>query len=70
MLTETENQTYLRRSKAAFEAAKIAETEARKVLAQAVELTKKSKEKYEQYFFAEEKAEVVRRKSTYNHCTA
>jgi len=69
MINETENQIYLRRSKEAFSAARRAESDARRALAQAVEQTRLAKEKYERFFEAEEQAEVKRRKSDYRHCT-
>ena len=69
MNNETENQVYLRRSKEALDIARTAENDARRALAQAVEQTRRAKEKYERLFEAEEKAEVKRRLSDYRHCT-
>jgi len=69
MMNETENQTYLRRAKEAFNSARIAEGDLRRALSQAVENTRIAKEKYERLFEAEEQAEVKRRKADYRHCT-
>lgn len=69
MNNETENQIYLRRAKETLAAAREAESNARRALAQAVEQTQKAKEKYERLFEAEEQAEMKRRKTDYRHCT-
>jgi hypothetical protein len=61
MNNETEDQTRLRRAKEAMASCQSAENEARKSLALAVESTKRSREKYEELFLAEEKREVFRR---------
>ena len=60
-MNETENQIRLRRAKEALAACQSSENEARRVLAAAVESTKRAKEKYETLFMAEDKAEYNRR---------
>jgi len=67
-MNETENQVRLRRSKEALLCYRYTEDEARKNLAIAVELTKRAREKYEELFMAEEKAEQQRLIESYNHC--
>lgn len=56
MFNETENQTRLRRAKEALIDLKIAENEARKALAAAIELSERAREKYEELRTAEENA--------------
>lgn len=68
-MNETENQTRLRRAKDALAFARETETSARKALSDAVEATKRAKERYEDLFLAEEQAECARLKSTYDHAT-
>lgn len=63
-MNETENQTRLRRAKEAIAAFRETEAAARKALNDATEATKRAKERYEELFLAEEKAEAARRKST------
>lgn len=65
----TDNQIRLKRAKDALGIYRDAEIEARKRLADAVESTRRAKEKYEELFAAEERAEVERRKSDYCHAT-
>lgn len=67
---ETENQTRLRRAKESIVFFQANEVEARKALANAVEATKRAKEKYEELFIAEENIERIRRMNKYNHCTS
>lgn len=69
MSNETETQTRLRRAKEALAAYQNAEAEARKVLAGAIESTKRARDKYAELFLAEETRERARRMDTYNHCT-
>ena len=69
MFTETENQTRLRRAKENLVALKVAENEARKALAAAVESTKRARERHDELFLKEEIAERARRMKNYNHCT-
>ena len=69
MFKETENQTRLRRAKENLVALKMAENEARKALAAAIELSERAREKYEELFLKEENAERARRMKNYNHCT-
>lgn len=66
---ETDIQIRLRRAKEALASYQDKENQARKVLADAVASTKLAKEKYEQLFMAEERAESDRRKSQYRHDT-
>lgn len=66
-MTETENQTRLRRAKDALAAARESESNLRRALNDAVETTRKAKERFENLFLAEEMAERDRRKmSNYN----
>ena len=60
-MNETENQTRLRRAKDALELARLNEAEARAAVLDAVETTRRMKEKYEALFLAEEEAEAKRR---------
>lgn len=69
MHSETEDQTRLRRAREALIAYQWSETEARKILAAAVDSTKRAREKYEELFIAAENREVKRRLATYDHCT-
>jgi hypothetical protein len=69
VINETESQTRLRRAKESVIALQAAEAEARKALADATESTKRAREKYEELFVNEEKAERARRKNNYDHCT-
>lgn len=69
MQSETEDQTRLRRAQEALIVYQWSETEARKILAAAVESTKRAREKYEELFLAAENREVKRRLATYDHCT-
>ena len=69
MLHETENQTRLRRAKAAVESCQDAEAEARRVLASAIESTRRAREKYSALFLAEENSERAHRIADYRHCT-
>jgi len=62
VMNETETQIRLRRAKEALENSRAAETAARKALAEAVESTKRAKEKYEALFLANEAEECDRRK--------
>lgn len=66
---ETEGQTRVRRTREALASARQTETEARKALAYAVRLTRSLKDKFEELFLAEERAEVARRKFNYCHAT-
>lgn len=68
-MTETENQTCLRRAKVALDAAREIESSARQALAAAVAATKRAKERHEELFLAEESEEIARRKSDYRHQT-
>lgn len=68
-MNATENQTRLRRAKEALAACKAAEDDARRALADAVESSKRAKERYEVLFMAEESAEVARRRANYLHET-
>lgn len=68
-MSETDNQTRLRRAKEALSAYRTAEYEARRVLAAAIESTKMAREKYESLFLDEEKAEATRRRTEYYHST-
>ncbi len=70
MIHETETQTRLRRAKESLAAYKNAEDEARKILAGAMESTKRAREKYEELFLAEDKREHARKMNAYDHCTA
>lgn len=65
-MNETDNQI---RAKEAVTACQSAEVEASKALTNAVESTKRARERYEAIFLAEEQAECARLRSTYNHCT-
>lgn len=69
MMNETENQIRLRRAKEILATNRAMENEARKALADAIESSKRAKERYEELFAAEEKAEFARRKASYLHCT-
>ncbi len=69
MSHETDNQIRLRRAAESLIAARAAEAAARRALNEAIEATKRAKEKHEELFIAEEKAEVTRRKGAYDHCT-
>lgn len=68
-MNETENQTRLRRAKESLTTARDTEAIARKALNDATEGTKRAKERYEELFMAEEKAEALRRKADYRHET-
>ena len=68
-MNETENQTRLRRAKESLAAYRDAENEARKALTEAMESTKRAKEKYEELFMAEEQSERSRRIAGYRHAT-
>jgi hypothetical protein len=68
-MNETENQIRLRRAKEALANWREVEAEARRALTEAMESTKRAKEKYEELFANEEKAEVERRKADYRHVT-
>jgi hypothetical protein len=69
MINETENQIRLRRAKESLATCQVAETEARKALARAIEGTKRARERYDELFIAEENQERARRIITYNHPT-
>lgn len=69
MSNETENQIRLRRAKESLTAAREREANDRKRLNDSIESAKRAKEKYEELFMAEEKAEVARLKSSYRHGT-
>ena len=60
-MNETENQIRLRRAKEALAAARDRETIARRAMADATESVKSAKDRYEELFMAEEKAEATRR---------
>lgn len=60
-MNETENQTRLRRAKESLATSREVEAAARKALADAVESTRKAKERYEELFAKEEQAECNRR---------
>ena len=60
-MNETENQTRLRRAKDALEIHRESEARMRHQLAGAVEATKRARERHEELFMAEEKAEATRR---------
>ncbi len=60
-MTETENQIRLRRAKEALAYARDREAIARRALADATESVKSAKERYEELFMGEEKAEASRR---------
>lgn len=68
-MKETENQTRLRRAKETLAACREAEAEARKVLASAVESTRRAKERHEELFALEEQHEIARRRADYRHTT-
>jgi len=68
-MNETENQSRLRQVKESLAAYRSAESQARKALADAVESTKRCKERYEELFIAEDLAECARRKASYRHQT-
>jgi hypothetical protein len=68
-MSETHNQTILRRAKAAILIYQDAEIEARKRLASVEENTKRARAKYEELFMQEEKSELARRKADYRHST-
>ena len=70
MTNETETQTRLRRAKESVAAYQSAENEARKALADAIESTRRAREKYEALFVAEENLERARKLKQYSHCTA
>lgn len=59
---ETEDQTRLRRAKEAIATFQAREIEARKALLDAVEATKRARERYEELFLAAEQREYIRRK--------
>lgn len=69
MKHETDNQIRLRRAAESLSTAREAEATARRALNDATEAVKRAKERHEELFMAEEKAEVARRKSAYDHCT-
>jgi len=69
MTHETENQIRLRRAKEILATNRMMENQARKALAEAIEASKLAKERYEELFVAEDKAEFARRKAAYYHCT-
>lgn len=69
MNNETEDQTRCRRAKEAVAICQERENELRKALADAVESTKRAREKYSELFQAAENREVARLKASYNHCT-
>jgi len=60
-MNETENQIRLRRAKEALAAARDRETIARRAMADATESVKSAKDRYEELFMAEERAEATRR---------
>ena len=62
-MNETENQIRLRRAKEALAAARDRESTARRALAEATESVKAAKDRYEELFMAEERAESARRKA-------
>jgi hypothetical protein len=68
-MNETELQTRLRRAKESLAAARAIETTARIALANAVQDTKRAKERYEALFLAEDAAEKNRRNENYRHAT-
>ena len=68
-MNETELQTRLRRAKESLATARDNEATARKAYNDAMESTKRAKEKYEELFTAEEQAEMKRRKAEYRHST-
>lgn len=60
---ETENQLRLRRAKEALAGYREAESQARKALNQAIEATKRMKERYEELFQQEERTQYELRKN-------
>ncbi len=68
-MTETETQIRLRRSTESLVAAREAESNARRILADLIQSTQRAKERYEELFAAEEAAEVARRRKEYMHGT-
>ena len=60
-MNETENQIRLRRAKEALAVARDRETIARRAMADATESLKSAKDRYEELFMAEERAEATRR---------
>ena len=69
MKAETKNQIKLRWAKDALGFYHEAEVRIRHLLAGTIESKKRAKERYEELFAAEEKAEVARRKADYRHST-
>jgi hypothetical protein len=69
MTTETDNQTRLRRAAESLAACRLAEDEARKSLALAVNSTKRARQRHSELFEAEENAERKRRQDNYRHET-
>jgi hypothetical protein len=61
-MNETENQMRLRRAKESLATARERESIARRAFADATESLKAAKERYEDLFMAEEKAEATRRR--------
>lgn len=66
---ETENQSRLRRAKEALAYARERESELRKSLNDAVHATRLAKERHDELFLAEERAEAERLKANYLHAT-
>jgi TorA maturation chaperone TorD len=66
---ETELQARLRRAKEALESAQDKENEAVRDLARARDSKRIAKERYENLFLDEERAESLRLKSDYRHTT-
>lgn len=69
MTQETELQVRLRRAKDALAACRETEAELRRKLTEAIDSTKRAKDRYDELFIAEDQAERARRIDSYRHAT-